>query len=86
MKNYIVKPVRLIYGLFTFQEYLRSGGNLPNEILSFKQDHRIETKQIRSSLWNLSYNLLKMQEWKKVAQFWQFTDDQIKAIEEQWTG
>lgn len=27
-----------------------------------------------------------MQEWKKVAQFWKFTDEQMKAIEEQWTG
>ncbi|XP_027527297.1 ankyrin repeat and death domain-containing protein 1B isoform X2 [Neopelma chrysocephalum] len=54
--------------------------------LSFKQDHSIQTKQIRSSLWNLAYNQLKPHEWKKLAIFWKFTDEQIKAIEEQWTG
>ncbi|NXS61765.1 AKD1B protein, partial [Brachypteracias leptosomus] len=54
--------------------------------LSFKQDHSTQTKQIRSSLWNLAYNQLKPQEWKKLALFWKFTDEQIKAIEEQWTG
>ncbi|XP_039240465.1 ankyrin repeat and death domain-containing protein 1B [Pipra filicauda] len=53
---------------------------------SFKQDHSIQTKQIRSSLWNLAYNQLKPREWKKLAIFWKFTDEQIKAIEEQWTG
>ncbi|XP_071586128.1 ankyrin repeat and death domain-containing protein 1B isoform X5 [Heliangelus exortis] len=54
--------------------------------LSFKQDHSTQTQQIRSSLWNLAYNQLKPQEWKKLALFWKFTDEQIKAIEEQWTG
>ncbi|KAM6227249.1 ankyrin repeat and death domain-containing protein 1B isoform 3-T3 [Spheniscus humboldti] len=54
--------------------------------LSFKQDHSTQTKQIRSSLWNLAYNQLKPQEWKKLALFWKFTDEQVKAIEEQWTG
>uniref|UniRef100_A0A8D0LA43 Ankyrin repeat and death domain containing 1B n=1 Tax=Sphenodon punctatus TaxID=8508 RepID=A0A8D0LA43_SPHPU len=55
-------------------------------VLSFKQDHSVQTKQMRSSLWNLAYNQLKPQEWKKLALFWKFTDQQIKAIEEQWTG
>ncbi|NXA44900.1 AKD1B protein, partial [Nothocercus julius] len=55
-------------------------------VLSFKQDHSPQTKQIRSSLWNLAYNQLKPQEWKRLALFWKFTDEQIKAIEEQWTG
>jgi len=54
--------------------------------LSFKQDHSAQTKQLRSSLWNLAYNHLKPQEWKILALFWKFTDEQIKAIEEQWTG
>ncbi|KAM3843771.1 ankyrin repeat and death domain-containing protein 1B isoform 3-T3 [Vipera latastei] len=60
--------------------------NVSNINLSFKQDHNIQTKQIRASLWNLAYNGLKMREWVKLAQFWKFTDEQIKAIEEQWTG
>uniref|UniRef100_A0A8C3UEQ8 Ankyrin repeat and death domain containing 1B n=1 Tax=Catharus ustulatus TaxID=91951 RepID=A0A8C3UEQ8_CATUS len=54
--------------------------------VSFKQDHSTQTKQIRSSLWNLAYNQLKPHEWKKLAVFWKFSDEQIKAIEEQWTG
>ncbi|OXB66294.1 hypothetical protein ASZ78_004243, partial [Callipepla squamata] len=54
--------------------------------LSFKQDHSAQTKQLRSSLWNVAYNQLKPREWKILALFWKFTDEQIKAIEEQWTG
>nr|XP_028604864.1 ankyrin repeat and death domain-containing protein 1B isoform X1 [Podarcis muralis] len=68
------------------QEQLQSGDDPQNDILSFKQDHGVQTKQIRSSLWNLAYNQLKMREWAKLAQFWKFTDEQVKAIEEQWTG
>ncbi|KAJ7335860.1 hypothetical protein JRQ81_013801 [Phrynocephalus forsythii] len=64
------------------KESCPSGDNL----LSFKQDHSLQTKQIRSSLWNLAYNHLKMREWTKLAQLWKFTEEQIKAIEEQWTG
>ncbi|OXB80910.1 UNVERIFIED_CONTAM: hypothetical protein H355_016927 [Colinus virginianus] len=58
----------------------------PDSDLSFKQDHSAQTKQLRSSLWNVAYNQLKPREWKILALFWKFTDEQIKAIEEQWTG
>ncbi|XP_010212694.1 PREDICTED: ankyrin repeat and death domain-containing protein 1B [Tinamus guttatus] len=68
------------------QEHLDCNDAESNFVLSFKQDHSLQTKQIRSSLWNLAYNQLKPQEWKKLALFWKFTDEQIKAIEEQWTG
>uniref|UniRef100_A0A8C4UYT9 Ankyrin repeat and death domain containing 1B n=1 Tax=Falco tinnunculus TaxID=100819 RepID=A0A8C4UYT9_FALTI len=68
------------------QERLACSDDGSDFSLSFKQDHSAQTKQIRSSLWNLAYNQLKPQEWKKLAQFWKFTDEQIKAIEEQWTG
>uniref|UniRef100_A0A8C8RTY9 Ankyrin repeat and death domain containing 1B n=1 Tax=Pelusios castaneus TaxID=367368 RepID=A0A8C8RTY9_9SAUR len=68
------------------QERLENSVDEPDFILSFKQDHSTQTKQIRSCLWNLAYNQLKPQEWKKLALFWKFTDEQIKAIEEQWTG
>ncbi|XP_007486603.2 ankyrin repeat and death domain-containing protein 1B isoform X1 [Monodelphis domestica] len=54
--------------------------------LTFKQDHSLETKQIRSSLWKLAYHQLKAQEWRKLARSWEFLDEQIKAIEEQWSG
>ncbi|XP_053557366.1 ankyrin repeat and death domain-containing protein 1B isoform X3 [Bombina bombina] len=54
--------------------------------LTFKPDHLVKTSQIRSAFWNLAYNQLKPHEWKKLAQRWNFTEVQIKAIEEQWTG
>uniref|UniRef100_A0A8C0E5P0 Ankyrin repeat and death domain containing 1B n=1 Tax=Bubo bubo TaxID=30461 RepID=A0A8C0E5P0_BUBBB len=68
------------------QEHLAHSDDGSDFDLSFKQDHSTQTKQIRSSLWNLAYNQLKPQEWKKLALFWKFTEEQIKAIEEQWTG
>ncbi|XP_071586127.1 ankyrin repeat and death domain-containing protein 1B isoform X4 [Heliangelus exortis] len=68
------------------QENLSHSNDGSDFSLSFKQDHSTQTQQIRSSLWNLAYNQLKPQEWKKLALFWKFTDEQIKAIEEQWTG
>ncbi|XP_042731264.1 ankyrin repeat and death domain-containing protein 1B isoform X1 [Lagopus leucura] len=68
------------------QAHLGHGDGWSDSDLSFKQDHSTRTKQLRSSLWNLAYNHLKPQEWKILALFWKFTDEQIKAIEEQWTG
>ncbi|XP_068059685.1 ankyrin repeat and death domain-containing protein 1A isoform X3 [Anomalospiza imberbis] len=54
--------------------------------LTFKQDHRLETQHIRSVLWRLATKYLKPGEWKKLAHYWKFTDDHIRAIEQQWTG
>ncbi|XP_049722022.1 ankyrin repeat and death domain-containing protein 1B isoform X9 [Elephas maximus indicus] len=54
--------------------------------LSFKQDHNLETRHIRTCLWNLAYRQLKANEWQRLARLWNFTDDQIQAIEEQWSG
>ncbi|XP_058230796.1 ankyrin repeat and death domain-containing protein 1B isoform X2 [Hemibagrus wyckioides] len=54
--------------------------------LTFKPDRRTETKQVRNTLWNLAYSLLSKNEWKKLAEHWAFTEEQIAAIEEQWTG
>ncbi|XP_057286950.1 ankyrin repeat and death domain-containing protein 1B isoform X7 [Pezoporus wallicus] len=68
------------------QEHLVHSDDGPDFSLSFKQDHSTQTKHIRSSLWNLAYNQLKPQEWKKLALLWKFTGEQIRAIEEQWTG
>ncbi|XP_061225546.1 ankyrin repeat and death domain-containing protein 1B isoform X7 [Neopsephotus bourkii] len=68
------------------EEHLVHSDDGPDFSLSFKQDHSTQTKQIRSSLWNLAYNQLNPQEWKKLALFWKFTGEQIRAIEEQWTG
>ncbi|MBN3277926.1 AKD1B protein, partial [Polyodon spathula] len=64
-----------------------SNETLQNEsLLTFKLDHRTENKQMRSVAWDLAFNQFKPQDWKRLAHNWQFTDSQITAIEEQWTG
>ncbi|XP_078106674.1 ankyrin repeat and death domain-containing protein 1A [Sander vitreus] len=54
--------------------------------LTFKLDHRYENKQLRSMAWHLAYELLKPGDWKRLADHWGFTKEQVSAIEEQWTG
>ncbi|KAM6964846.1 uncharacterized protein ankdd1b [Aplochiton taeniatus] len=54
--------------------------------LTFKLDHRLETKSLRSIAWHLAYHFLKLHEWKRLALHWDFEAEQIQAIEEQWTG
>ncbi|XP_012658199.1 ankyrin repeat and death domain-containing protein 1B [Otolemur garnettii] len=54
--------------------------------LMFKQDHSLETRHIRTLLWKLAYHQLKANEWQRLAHAWNFTDDQIRAIEAQWSG
>ncbi|XP_036954061.1 ankyrin repeat and death domain-containing protein 1B isoform X1 [Acanthopagrus latus] len=61
--------------------------SLHNEYpLTFKLDHRHETKQLRSMAWRLAYELLKPGDWKRLAEHWGFNKEQVSAIEEQWTG
>lgn len=36
--------------------------------------------------WRLAYKLLKPGDWKRLATHWDFTQEQVSAIEEQWTG
>ncbi|TSM85917.1 Ankyrin repeat and death domain-containing protein 1B [Bagarius yarrelli] len=67
--------------------FAENNEDLDNEFaLKFKPDHRTETKQVRNTLWNLAYSLLSKNGWKKLAEHWAFTEEQIAAIEEQWTG
>uniref|UniRef100_G3SQV5 Ankyrin repeat and death domain containing 1A n=1 Tax=Loxodonta africana TaxID=9785 RepID=G3SQV5_LOXAF len=54
--------------------------------LTFKQDHRQETQQLRSVLWQLASRHLRPDEWKKLAYSWEFTEAHVHAIEQQWTG
>lgn len=44
------------------------------------------TKQVRDLLWNLARNHLDAHDWKRLARHWNFTEEQIKAIEHQYTG
>ncbi|XP_030274330.1 ankyrin repeat and death domain-containing protein 1B isoform X1 [Sparus aurata] len=61
--------------------------SLHNEYpLTFKLDHRYETKQLRLMAWRLAYELLKPGDWKRLAEHWGFSKEQVSAIEEQWTG
>ena len=41
---------------------------------------------IRKLLYHLARNHLQSNDWKRLARFWDFTEDQIKAIEHQYTG
>lgn len=41
---------------------------------------------MRDIVWDLAYKHLKRNDWKKLAELWEFTDAQMAAIEEQWTG
>ncbi|KAJ8380388.1 hypothetical protein SKAU_G00011660 [Synaphobranchus kaupii] len=54
--------------------------------LTFKLDHREETRQIRTTIWNLAYKQFKPRDWKRLARHWVFTEEQVSAIEEQWTA
>ncbi|XP_031215915.1 ankyrin repeat and death domain-containing protein 1B [Mastomys coucha] len=54
--------------------------------LTFKQDHSLETRHVRMLLWNLAYRQLRNKDWQRLARLWSFTEDQIRAIEEQWSG
>ncbi|XP_075210375.1 uncharacterized protein LOC142317714 [Lycorma delicatula] len=42
--------------------------------------------KLKKLLWKLAYKKLDNGDWKKLALHWAFTDDQIKAIEHQYTG
>lgn len=45
-----------------------------------------ESERLKEILYKLAYKRLGPGEWKKLAQHWAFTDDQIKAIEHQYNG
>lgn len=64
----------------------RDGSDVSRKNLTFKQDHRQETQQLRSVLWRLASRYLRPNEWKKLAYSWQFTEAHVCAIEQQWTG
>ncbi|XP_078071067.1 ankyrin repeat and death domain-containing protein 1B-like isoform X2 [Mustelus asterias] len=54
--------------------------------LTFKPDHTTQTSQLRTSIWSMAHHNLKSKDWKKLALQWNFTEEQMKGIEEQWTG
>ncbi|KAK1151482.1 ankyrin repeat and death domain-containing protein 1A-like [Acipenser oxyrinchus oxyrinchus] len=54
--------------------------------LDFTLDHAQEPKHVRSVLWQLATKYLPPGGWKKLANYWQFPAQHVKAIEAQWTG
>jgi hypothetical protein len=73
---------------FAPQDHLscRDSSHPSGKSLTFKQDHRQEMQQLRSVLWRLASRDLRPQEWKKLACSWEFTEDHVYAIKQQWTG
>ncbi|XP_066137418.1 ankyrin repeat and death domain-containing protein 1A-like isoform X1 [Euwallacea fornicatus] len=45
-----------------------------------------EYERLKEILYKLAYKHLSPGEWKRLAHYWAFTDDQIKAIEHQYNG
>ena len=43
-------------------------------------------EKLRSLLYRVAYKHLSQGEWKRLALHWAFTDEQIRAIEHQYTG
>lgn len=70
------------------QDHLSLGDprDLSGKRVTFKQDHRQETQQLRAVLWRLASRYLRPHEWKKLAYCWEFTEAHVHAIEQQWTG
>ncbi|XP_076853772.1 uncharacterized protein ankdd1b isoform X2 [Brachyhypopomus gauderio] len=87
----VVIVVDMIIKAERYYSWIKSSGEATESLhdeypLTFKLDHRAETKQVRDVMWSLAYKLLKQNEWKKLAHHWEFTEQQVAAIEEQWTG
>ncbi|XP_031771636.1 ankyrin repeat and death domain-containing protein 1A isoform X1 [Apis florea] len=53
---------------------------------SISSNNSVLSEHIRSILWKLAYKQLGPEDWKKLALHWAFTNDQIRAIEHQYTA
>ncbi|XP_069912394.1 ankyrin repeat and death domain-containing protein 1B isoform X2 [Oryctolagus cuniculus] len=69
-----------------FCAWRQEHGEGPRAPLTFKQDHSLETRPVRALLWDLAYRQLSANEWQRLARSWGFTEEQIRAIEQQWAG
>ncbi|XP_068082539.1 ankyrin repeat and death domain-containing protein 1A-like [Anabrus simplex] len=49
-------------------------------------DGQVDRESFQKLLWRVAYKQLRQGEWKRLALHWTFTDDQIRAIEHQYTG
>ncbi|KAJ6220911.1 hypothetical protein RDWZM_006723 [Blomia tropicalis] len=62
------------------------GNNFQSNEMTISEPDSIHFGHIRKLLYYLSRNHLESSDWKQLARFWDFTEDQIKAIEHQYTG
>nr|CAB3221652.1 ankyrin repeat and death domain-containing protein 1A-like [Phallusia mammillata] len=88
--NYIT-IVDMIIKAERYRHYVKLSEN--NELpfqnmnnLTFKPDTQPSTQHFRMLLFRLATKYLKTIEWKQLAFYWGFTDKQLSAIEEQFTG
>ena len=79
----IIKAERL-QQMFKFSEndFMKK----PLNQISFKPDKNPNTQHFRTLLYRLASKYLKPVDWKQLAFYWGFTDRQMHAIEEQYTG
>ncbi|XP_076823847.1 uncharacterized protein LOC143469868 [Clavelina lepadiformis] len=80
----LIKADRYQYYQITQQELPIEKGLM--EPISFKPDVKSSTQQLRVLLYRLASKYLKPREWKQLAFYWGFTDQQLLMIEEQYTG
>lgn len=50
------------------------------------EDRGKSSERLREILYKLAYKQLQPGEWKRLAMHWAFTEEQIRAIEHQYTG
>lgn len=51
-----------------------------------EEGRRWDSERLREILFKLAYKQLGPGEWKRLANHWAFTEEQIRAIEHQYTG
>lgn len=71
----------------SFQEGNMNDPSAPKETIAVRRQSSVDRMSaMKDVLWKLATNQLKEGEWKRMARHWQFTDEQIRAIEHQYTG
>lgn len=53
---------------------------------SASKDEGKSNERLKEILYKLAYKQLQPGEWKRLAMHWAFTEEQIRAIEHQYTG
>lgn len=84
--SYVITLNRCQCHDFYMQEYHDTDiGNTDPGIYLRKPAHP-SAIQMKEILWKLATKQLKPADWKKIASYWKFTQEHIRAIEHQYTG